>query len=392
MINQRINRFIIRFIQLEASSAILLFSAMILAFIIDNSPGQHAYQALLKIPLGIIVGKFQFKFSLLHLINDGLMAIFFLLVSLEIKREVLAGELKGKSKLLLPGIAALGGMLVPALIYYGINKHHTEAIVGWAIPTATDITFALGVLTLLGSRIPVSLKIFLTTLAILDDLGAILIIALFYTNKINYTAIGAALVCMLILVWFNQKNIKLLSLYILVGILLWGCIAQSGIHPTLAGVLLALTIPVKTIQDGEKSLLHRLEILIHPWVVFLIVPIFAFANSGVSLQGMKMNNLFNTVSWGILLGLFLGKQLGVFFSSFIVIKLGIAKLPSNVNTKTLYGVSILCGIGLTMSLFINDLSFMGTEYLASARVGILLGSIVSGIVGYFVLRFTTITR
>ncbi|MCW5588036.1 MAG: Na+/H+ antiporter NhaA [Legionellales bacterium] len=383
-----------RFIRLESAGGILLFVMAVLAIIIENSPWKLSYNLILETPLGFNLGSFIFTKSLQHWINDGLMVIFFLLVGLEIKREFLIGELSTFNKAILPGIAAVGGMVVPALIYTALNHDHPgNAMRGWAIPTATDIAFALGVLSVLGKRIPPSIKIFLTALAILDDLGAILIIAIFYTDKIYFLALGIAAICLLILFLLNRYRIMTLTPYLLVGIILWIAVLKSGVHATLAGVALAMAIPLRDPHDHEVSPLDNLEHTILPWVAFFIMPLFAFANAGVSLAGVHAESLLHSISLGITLGLFIGKQIGVFGLSWLFIKLGIAQKPKNATFLQLYGASLLCGIGFTMSLFIGGLAFGNyQEYITLVRIGVFSGSILSGVVGYLILYFFSRSR
>jgi NhaA family Na+:H+ antiporter len=361
------------FVTSEALGGIVLMVAAALALVVANSPLSEAYFGTLQAKL--------FGLSIEHWINDGLMAVFFLLVGLEIKREVLAGQLSSWSQRILPGLGALGGMAVPALFYLAFNVHSRETISGWAIPTATDIAFALGVLALLGSRVPPSLKIFLTALAIMDDLGAVVIIALFYTQELSWTALGAAGAVLGLLVTFNRLGVARLWPYLLVGAGLWLAMLLSGIHATIAGVLLALTIPL-TGHDAEHAPLLRLEHGIAKWVGFGIVPVFGFANAGVSFQGLQPSIVLGPVPLGIALGLFLGKQCGVFAAIWLAIRFGWAIRPAGSTMVQLYGVAILCGIGFTMSLFIGGLAFAGQPDLSEAlKIGVLCGSALSAILG-----------
>ena len=387
-------KFITEFLRMAASGGILLMIAATLAIICANIPGiNHCYEAFFHLHL---IGWFPgiksigLDLSLPHFINDGLMAIFFFLVGLELKREILEGELSNPRNVMLPVVGAVGGMILPAIIYVMLNSGDAQAMRGWAIPTATDIAFALGVLILLGSRIPSSLKIFLTSLAIFDDLGAVLIIAFFYTSKLSWVYLSLAAVCALILKGLNKVKIVQKTPYLCVGAVMWYFTLKSGVHATIAGVVLAMFIPCFK-EIPEFSPLRELEKQLHPWVVYAILPIFAFANSGLNLQGMGMEQLLHPVPMGIALGLFLGKQLGVFGLSFLAIKMKIAQLPRGVNFKNLYGVSILCGIGFTMSLFVGGLAFHknGMQVAFDERLGIILGSLVSGIAGYTVLRLTS---
>ncbi len=375
------------FFKLEAASGLVLLFAAIAALIVSNTDLYRYYIKILETYVNLGVSGFGIKLTVLHWINDVLMAIFFFLVSLEIKREFIQGELSNPKQAMLPIMGAVGGMLVPALIYIGINFSNYETLRGWAIPSATDIAFSLGVLSLLGKRVPISLKVFLTALAIIDDLGAIVIIAFFYSDNVQLLYLLLMLACMIILIFFNKYNIKSFIPYLLVGVILWEFTHQSGIHATIAGVLLALTIPHKNNNKSNKnSLLLKLEHKISPYVLFGIMPIFAFANAGVSLEGITFNTLLNPVPLGILCGLFIGKQLGVFIFSYISIKLKIADMPNNSNWGTFYGVGILTGIGFTMSLFVGNLAFVeSTEYISGVKIGVLLGSLLSTLFGYFLI-------
>ncbi|MEJ2530114.1 MAG: Na+/H+ antiporter NhaA [Gammaproteobacteria bacterium] len=377
------------FLRLEAASGIILLLASVLAMIAENSPANVLYDALLNMPVAIRFGGFEIAKPLLLWINDGLMAIFFFLIGLEVKREVLAGELSDPSRVVLPIIAAIGGMAVPAVIYATINWGDPVALKGWAIPSATDIAFALGVLALLGSRIPQSLKLFLMTLAIVDDLGAIIIIALFYTTDLSITSLLVAASAVAILFALNRKGVLGLAPYMLVGLILWAAVLKSGVHATLAGVLTALFIPFKQAPGESHTQLERLEHDLHPSGAYGILPLFAFANAGIAFAGIGIDSFLHPIPLGIAVALFFGNQLGVFGFSWITIKLGMAKLPENANWSQLYGVALLCGIGFTMSLFVASLAFEqgGTDYAMDDRLGILIGSLVSGILGYIVLRF-----
>ncbi len=374
------------FLRLESASGVLLLVAAVLALIAANTPLAQWYDALLDTPVAVQVGALKIAKPLLLWINDGLMALFFFLIGLELKREFLDGELSHPSQLVLPAAAALGGMLVPALIYAAINWNDPLALKGWAIPAATDIAFALGVLAVLGERVPVALKIFLMTLAILDDLGAIVVIALFYTDQISLASLGVAVGAIVVLALLNRFGRSGLTAYLLVGVVLWVSVLKSGVHATLAGVVLAMFIPLKS-EDASRSPLRRLEDDLHPAVVFGILPLFAFANAGVSLTGIGWETLASPVPLGIALGLFVGKQVGVFGCAALVIALGWAALPKGVRWLELYGVAVLCGIGFTMSLFIGGLAFEqgNTGHVVHDRLGILLGSLVSAVVGYWVL-------
>ncbi len=380
------------FIQRQSSAGIILILATICALFLQNSFLAEIYTKFLHTPVQVSVGTFGIAKPLLLWVNDGLMAIFFFLIGLEVKREVLEGELSTKSQIALPSIAALGGMVMPALIFIAFNYKDTFAMNGWAIPTATDIAFALGIISLLGTRVPASLKIFLMALAIIDDLGAIVIIALFYTNDLSILSISVALVALLILFLMNRMNVAKKAAYILVGIVLWVSVLKSGVHATIAGVLIAFSIPLYSIgQTGERfSMVKELEHDLHYWVAFFILPLFAFVNAGVDLRNLSASALFSDVLLGIMCGLFLGKQLGVFVFSYIAIKLGIAKLPSGSNFAQLYGVAILTGIGFTMSLFVNTLAYNDTDLFHYAdKLAILLGSFFSGLIGYLFLHRVT---
>ena len=375
------------FLKLESSAGILLVVAAIAALLASNSPAAGLYQRVFDIPLAVSLGDLSIAKPMLLWINDGLMAIFFLLIGLEVKREVLEGQLRSKEQVLLPAVAGLGGFVVPAAIYSALNWGNAETINGWAIPAATDIAFALGVLSVLGSRVPLALKVFLTTIAIFDDIAAILVIAVFYTADLSVLSLVLAGIGALILLGLNRWGVTSTAAYLLVGTFVWICVLKSGVHATLAGIVVALAIPL-TAPDGQHSPLKDLEHRLHPWVAFAILPLFAFANAGVQLGGIETNVLFGSVSLGIALGLFVGKQLGVFGTVWVIVKLGLARLPEGANWLSVYGVSILTGIGFTMSFFIGSLAFERGDLagLAATRVGVLIGSILSAVVGYIVLR------
>ncbi len=376
------------FFKLEAASGLVLLISAILALIISNSNLSSLYFETLNKYLFIGINNFGLKLSVLHWINDALMAIFFFFVTLEIKREFLQGELSNIKQALLPIIAAVGGMVVPALFYVVINFGDPETINGWAIPSATDIAFSLGVLSLLGKRVPLSLKVFLTALAIIDDLGAILIIALFYSGDLNVMYLSLMLVAFIILLVINKFNIKVFFPYLLIGLLLWDFTHNSGIHATIAGVLLAMTIPHRK-KEKDFSLLIKIEHAISPYVAFGIMPLFAFANAGVSLEGLSLSSLLDKVPLGIVLGLFVGKQLGVFIFSYVSIKLKIAQMPGNSSWYNFYGVGILTGIGFTMSLFVGNLAFVeNAQYMDGVKIGVLTGSLLSTLAGYFLILLT----
>ena len=378
------------FLKLESASGILLMIAAVVAMAVANSPAQALYQALFEVPVEVRIGALQIAKPLLLWINDGLMAVFFLLVGLELKREVLEGNLSDPSQIALPAVAALGGMLLPAGIYAFFNWGDPIAIHGWAIPAATDIAFALGVLALVGRGVPVGLKVFLLTLAILDDFGAIAIIAVAYTDQLSTGSLAMAAVAMAVLALLNRCRVLSIAPYILVGVVLWVAVLKSGVHATLAGVALAFFIPMKG-QDEDDSPLRRLEHDLHPAVAFGIVPLFAFANAGVSLEGVTLASAFAPVPLGIAAGLFVGKTVGVFGFAWASIRLGIGRLPEGATWASLFGVAMLCGIGFTMSLFIASLALDqgGPAYEAATRIGILGGSMVSAICGYLLLRAVT---
>ena len=375
------------FFQLEAASGLVLLIAAIIALIISNSSFSQLYFSSLEQYFFIGINNFGLKLSVHHWINDALMAIFFFFVTLEIKREFIQGELSNLKKAMLPIIAAIGGMVVPALFYIYINFGNSETLNGWAIPSATDIAFSLGILSLLGSRVPISLKIFLTALAIIDDLGAILIIAFFYSGDLSINYLSLILISYLSLLTLNKFGVKKFIPYLIIGILMWFFTYKSGIHATIAGVLLASTIPHR-IKDKDFSLLVKIEHAISPYVAFMIMPLFAFANAGVSLTGLSFSSLGMPVPFGILVGLFIGKQVGVMLFSFFAVKLKAAQMPDNSTWLSLYGVSILTGIGFTMSLFVGNLAFANNiQYIDGVKIGVLFGSLLSTIFGYFLLSF-----
>ena len=385
---QKITKGFISFFKLEAASGIVLLFAAVIALIISNSELSSLYFSTLEKYLFIGINNFGLKLSVLHWINDALMAIFFFFVTLEIKREFLQGELSNIKQALLPIIAAVGGMVIPALIYVIINLGDGETLKGWAIPSATDIAFSLGVLSLLGTRVPLSLKVFLTALAIIDDLGAIVIIALFYSGDLSIKYLSLMLLAFIILLVINKFNVKKFLPYLIVGIFLWDFTHNSGIHATIAGVLLAMTIPHRK-KDKDFSLLIKVEHAISPYVAFGIMPIFAFANAGVSLEGLSFVSLLDKVPLGIVLGLFVGKQLGVFVFSYVSIKLKVAQMPSNTSWYNFYGVGVLTGIGFTMSLFVGNLAFADNlQYMDGVKIGVLTGSLLSTLFGYFLILLT----
>tara|TARA_B100000929_G_scaffold235505_1_gene192093 strand:+ start:579 stop:1751 length:1173 start_codon:yes stop_codon:yes gene_type:complete len=377
------------FFKLEAASGLILLVSAIFALIISNSSISSLYFETLDKYIFIGLNNFGLKLSILHWINDVLMAIFFFFVTLEIKREFIHGELSSIKQAILPIIAAVGGMLFPALIYVYVNFGNPETLNGWAIPSATDIAFSLGVLSLLGSRVPISLKVFLTALAIIDDLGAIVIIAFFYSGDLSVFNLSLMLISFVGLLTLNKFGVKIFIPYLIIGILLWHFTHESGIHSTISGVLLACTIPHRK-KEKDFSLLIKLEHAISPYVAFGIMPLFAFANAGVSLDGISFSSLLLPVPLGILLGLFIGKQLGVFLFSYVSIKLGFAQMPNNSNWIELYGVGILTGIGFTMSLFVGNLAFIeNTHYIDGVKLGVLSGSLLSVLFGYFLIIATS---
>jgi Na+:H+ antiporter, NhaA family len=376
-----------QFIQSESFGGLLLILVSCCAFIVANSPWQHVYQALIESNFYIGINNYRLSKPMLLWVNDGLMAIYFLLIGLELKREVLEGHLSKVSQIILPGSAALGGIIVPALIFYGFNHKHDLTLTGWAIPTATDIAFSLGILALLGSRIPSSLKIFLMTIAIFDDFVAILIIAIFYTGNLSTLSLFLASIAIILLILFNRFNIQALSIYFFVGVLLWFFVLKSGVHATLAGVVLAFTIP-NTIRGQIFSPLKTIEHKLQPWVAFFIIPLFAFTNSGITFSNVRLEDFLSPLTLGIALGLFLGKQIGIFGTTFLLIKFRLGSLPKETNWKHIYGVAVLGGVGFTMSLFISSLAFeqVGRDFSLLSRIGIFAGSIASALLGYFVLK------
>ena len=377
------------FFKLEAASGLILLIAAIIALMISNSDLSELYFQILNKYLFIGINEFGLKLSIHHWINDALMAIFFFFVTLEIKREFLQGELSNIRQALLPIIAAIGGMIIPALFYIVINYGNSETINGWAIPSATDIAFSLGILSLLGSRVPISLKVFLTALAIIDDLGAILIIAFFYSGDLSIPYLSLILISYILLLVLNKFSVKIFVPYLLIGLCMWFFTYKSGIHATIAGVLLATTIPHR-LKEHDFSLLVKIEHGISPYVAFLIMPIFAFANAGVNLEGLSLSSLLSPVPLGILLGLFFGKQIGVLLFAYVSVKFKFADMPNNSNWMSIYGVSILTGIGFTMSLFVGNLAFLeNPQYIDGVKIGVLTGSLFSTVFGYLVLLLFT---
>ncbi len=382
--------FLASFLKLESAGGIILMVAAVLAVVCANTPLQTYYILFLDTPVEVRVGALEVAKPLLLWINDGLMAIFFFLIGLELKRELIEGELSDKRNIVLPGVGAIGGMLVPALIYVYFNQGDSTAMVGWAIPAATDIAFALAILSLLGSRVPTSIKIFLTSLAIFDDIGAILIIAFFYTENLSITALVVVGCCILALILLNRKNAESNSLYIVIGVVMWVATLKSGVHATLAGVVLAMFIPIKSVRDPNHSPLKSLEHDLHSVVAFFVLPVFAFANAGINITAVNLEQALHNVPVGIALGLFVGKQVGVFGICWMAIKLRLTSLPAGMSWSSLYGTSALCGIGFTMSLFIASLAFeqTGVDLLFDDRLGIIVGSLAAGLVGYVILNFS----
>jgi len=378
------------FLKHEASGGILLMIATIAALLCQNTFLSDFYNEFLKTKFTVSFGEYGLSKPLILWVNDGLMAVFFFLIGLELKREVLEGELKNPSQIALPAIGAAGGLIVPAVIFYLFTKHDSFALGGWAIPTATDIAFALGILSLLGPRVPTSLKIFLMTLAIVDDLCAIVIIALFYTSELSTQMLAVASVCLAALFALNRLGVKSKAAYLIVGAVMWVAVLKSGVHATLAGVVAAFFIPLSFKDEPGKSMLKSIEHDLHGWVAFGVLPIFAFVNAGISLRGVGLDEILSPVALGTALGLFVGKQVGVFGFSFLAIKFKLAKLPEGSNFVQLYGIAVLCGVGFTMSLFVNGLAYNDTDAFAyTDKLAILLGSVVSGAAGFILLKFST---
>lgn len=377
-----------QFLRQEAAGGIILIIAAVVALIMANTSLQGLYQSFLSLPVMVKIASLEIAKPLLLWINDGLMAIFFLVVGLEVKRELMQGSLAGRDQAVFPAIAALGGMLAPALIYLFFNGADEVTRQGWAIPAATDIAFALGVMALLGKRVPTSLKVFLLALAIIDDLGVIIIIALFYTYKVSLMALAVAAAAIAVLAIMNWRGVGKTSMYMIVGLVLWVAILKSGVHATLAGVIVGFMIPLQAKHEPSPS--ETLEHELHPWVAFLILPLFAFANAGVPLQGVSLSGLTSLLPMGIAAGLLIGKPLGIFTLSWLAVKLGIAKLPENINFKQVFAVAMLCGIGFTMSIFIASLAFAeaAPELITYSKLGILLGSTSAAVIGYVLLRQT----
>ena len=376
------------FLRLESAGGLILVMSAILAMVLANSPLADSYVQLLTLKITVMVESFGVSKPLLLWVNDGLMAVFFLLVGLELKREVVEGELSSPEQIALPALAAIGGLIVPAAIYWFINRDNPEGLNGWAVPTATDIAFALAILSLLGSRVPASLKIFLTTIAIFDDLAAIIIIAVFYSGDLSTVSLAAAGAGIVVLFALNRLGVKSLAAYLIVGIFIWLFVLKSGVHATLAGIAVAAFIPLKSGDDHSPS--RHLEHILHPWVAYFVLPIFAFVNAGLPFAGVSLDAVVGTVSIGIVLGLFVGKQIGVFGMTALMIGLGLAKKPEGSNWPMLYGVALLCGVGFTMSLFIGGLAFEhgGFSNIAALKIGVIAGSVASALCGWLVLHLS----
>jgi NhaA family Na+:H+ antiporter len=392
---KRFSLSLMEFFKTSAAGGVVLVFAAALSMVMANSEARGFYQHLLHMPVSIMFGEVGLSKTLHHWINDGLMAIFFFMVGMEIKHEAIKGHLSTRDQAILPALAALGGMAVPAAVFYLIVKaEHPALLHGWAIPSATDIAFALGILALLGDRVPAALKVLLMAIAVIDDLGAVVIIALFYTADLSYGALGLAACCIALLFALNRFRVKSAAAYVLTGILLWLAVLESGVHATLAGVITAFFIPItEDGVDGDprdgRSMLEGMVHKLHPWVAFLIMPVFAFANAGVNLDGLSLENMRDPVPLGIAAGLFAGKQVGIFATILIAVKLGVSALPRLVSWRHIYGLSLLCGIGFTMSLFIGSLAYHDPLLNNEVRLGVLAGSTLSAVIGYFFLRYCT---
>ena len=380
------------FLQMEASNGIILIVAAALAMIAANSPAIDLYKGFIQLPVEVRIGDLEIAKPLFLWINDGLMAIFFFVIGLELKRELMGGELSDPANILLPAVGAVGGVVVPVGIFVWINHGDPEAMLGWAIPAATDIAFALGILMMLGARVPLSLKVFLVSLAIFDDLAAIVIIAVFYSKHLSLNALLIASACLMVLSFMNYKKVASVSAYLLVGLIMWTSVLKSGVHATLAGVALAAFIPMTDPADPERSPLKELEHDLHNVVSYGVLPLFAFGNAGVPLKGVGIEEFFHGVPVGIALGLFIGKQVGIFLPCWLAIKMGLARIPQGANLGSLFGVAILCGVGFTMSLFIGTLAYenkpVDLDVIFDERLGVIVGSLLSGVMGYLVLRKT----
>ncbi len=381
-----IQEFLNDFFSREEKSGILLLLFAVIALIIVNTPAQVLYYDIKNAVVPINIGEFSLNKSISHWVNDGLMAIFFFVIGLELKREMLEGELSSFDRMILPGVAAVGGMVVPALVYVSLNYSYPENMSGWAIPTATDIAFSLAVLLIIGKKVPITLKIFLLSLAIIDDLGAVLIIALFYTAEIQGTYLIYAAITMLVLIIINTSGNQRLSFYLIPGIFLWYFVLKSGIHATIAGVLLAATIPNVQNNEMESSMLQKLEHSLHNFVGVFVLPIFAFFNSDINFSDVTISSLYTPISLGVILGLVVGKPIGITLFTYLGIKLNLCRLPENINMADIFGLSLLCGIGFTMSLFINGLAFNSEFLIDGSKLGIFVGSIISAVAGYLILK------
>ncbi len=381
---------LMQFFRTSAAGGVVLVFAAALSMVMSNSELADFYNNLLHTNVSVSFGSAALSKTLHHWINDGLMAIFFFMVGMEIKKEMLQGHLSSRDQAILPAIAAVGGMVLPAAVFYAIvNPHYPELLSGWAIPSATDIAFALGILALLGDRVPASLKVLLMAIAVLDDLGAVVIIALFYTANLSLPALALSAVFISLLFVLNRLKVKSVAAYVLAGIALWLAVLESGVHATLAGVVTAMFIPLDNKTDDGHSMLDTLVHKLHPWVAFMIMPIFAFANAGVSLSGLSVQNLLDPIPLGIAAGLFAGKQLGIFATIWLAVKAGISRMPNNANWRHIYGLSLLCGIGFTMSLFIGSLAYHDPFLNNEVRLGVLTGSTLAAVLGYTILRYFT---
>ncbi len=381
---------LMQFFRTSAAGGVVLVFAAALSMVMSNSGLSHFYDSLLHTTVSVSFGDAALSKTLHHWINDGLMAIFFFMVGMEIKKEMLQGHLSSRDQAILPAIAAVGGMVLPAAIFYFLVKsHHPELVNGWAIPSATDIAFALGILALLGDRVPASLKVLLMAIAVLDDLGAVIIIALFYTANLSLPALALAAAFITVLFVLNRFKIKSPAAYVLAGVALWLAVLESGVHATLAGVVTAMFIPLHNTDEHGESMLDSMVHKLHPWVAFMIMPVFAFANAGVSLSGLSLQNLLDPIPLGIAAGLFAGKQLGIFATVWLAVKAGVSRMPNNANWRHIYGLALLCGIGFTMSLFIGSLAYSDPFLNNEVRLGVLTGSTLSAVIGYVILRYFT---
>lgn len=376
------------FFRLQAASGIVLLLAAALAMVVANSPWHAGYEAFRHLPIGVNVGGFALQMGAEHWINDALMAVFFLLVALEIKREVACGQLSSMSQMLLPVLCAMGGVAVPALLFFGVNQGDATALRGWAVPTATDIAFALGILALLGSRVPLGMKLLLSTIAVVDDLVAIVIIAIFYTHDLQAGMLAWAAAGIGLMLLLNWRGVTALTPYLLIGAVVWYCVLKSGVHATLAGVVTGLMIPLRGKDEAAASPLETLEHALHPWVAYAVLPLFAFANAGLALAGLKVGDVLAPVPLGVVLGLVLGKPVGIVMVAVLARATGIARYPEGMDFKALLGLGMLCGVGFTMSLFIANLAFGNTpgHFGESTILGILCGSVISAVIGWVWLR------